>query len=561
VKILVIQTSRFGDLIQTTPMLHVLRRKYPEASITVLSRYNVMEIYKENPDVDYVELFNIEEYTNRLLNNSQDLFNFYTELRDAVNRLKLVKFDLVINSTHDRFSSFLAYLIRAPETKGMFISSTHKLRILVSGFWFRYLRCTSEFREIASFNLADIYKNAVGGSIETRDLFFNTPSESLQKADDFLSPAGKDLFVGFQLGTSTGARRWPLRYFIELGNLLQEIDGIRIVLLGSKNESDLGEKVMNQMTREPINLIGKTDITGLAGILNRCALLVTNDTGTMHLAEAVGTKCVALFFESANPFQTGPYGAGHIICSSDLDCFPCPTIFKCNNKKCLDLISVETVFRLVNYKLGKSEQKEIQITTGMRVHETRFNQLGVWDALPIDKMELSNNDLIRRVYRNMWISYAEESEELDLDKNDCDLQTILTDELNIWLQNYEIDCTLLQDWLKDFSSSLNLMEKKTNAGITLLGDIIAANNNDTFDGSAITKKSNDLGKIDQEIIQLGRSDICLAQLSNLSKLELEQIEGNNFFKMLNDWKYVYDVILRRVKLLREEIEKIKKMLN
>jgi ADP-heptose:LPS heptosyltransferase len=141
VKILIIQLSRFGDLLQTTPMLRRIRSRYPDAAITVLSRYNVIEILRDNPDLDHIELFNIEDYTRRMLESPRDLLSAHRELKDAVARLKSSRFDLVINATHDRFSTFLTYLLQPPEIKGMHLSAKEgdALRIRIDGFWFKYL--------------------------------------------------------------------------------------------------------------------------------------------------------------------------------------------------------------------------------------------------------------------------------------------------------------------------------------------------------------------------------------------------------------------------------------
>ena len=160
-RILVLQLSRFGDLLQTTPMLRALRVRYPQAHITVLSRYNLLQIYRDNPNVDHVELFDIEGYTRTILAAPADLFAAYRELRDAARGLRSREFDLVLNATHDRFSTFLTHLLAPPTIKGMHLSSRNGLRISIQGFWFQYLRCTAGFRETAGFNLVDIYKNTI----------------------------------------------------------------------------------------------------------------------------------------------------------------------------------------------------------------------------------------------------------------------------------------------------------------------------------------------------------------------------------------------------------------
>ena len=560
-KILVIQTSRFGDLLQTTPMLHTLRRRYSKADITVLSRYNVLEVYRDNPDVDHVELFNIEEYTERLMAAPSDIFSYYAELRDSVKHLKAKGFDMVINITHDRFSSFLTYLISPPEIRGMFLSPDTKLRLQVNGFWFQYLRCASNFRTIASFNLVDIYKNIIGGDCKTEDLYFSVPPASKLKAEELLPASSQRTFIGFQLGTSTNNRRWPARYFAQLGDMIQKEDGEQVVFLGTKNEKWLGDEVTGLMKKRPINLIGETNITELAGVLSRCSLLVTNDTGTMHLAEAVGTKCIALFFESANPYQTGPYGAGHIICSPDLDCFPCSTIEECEDKKCLDMIPSESVFNLVRYQLGLESSGDGSIGHGTRIHETLISRFGIWDAWPLNPTLLQKQDLIRKIYRNMWIRYSFSNHTLDNIRIEQSPDEILSEELNEWIQCYHFDGASYNHWLKDFKTNLNKLKGLSTKGLSIIREITSLNSRGLLNGSTAVEKSNKLGKIDQKIKSLGESNLWLSQLVNLFNLELEQISDSNFFIMLNKWKQTYNDFKFRIELLLQEIEIIKGVLD
>lgn len=556
-KILVIQLSRFGDLLQTTPMLHALRRRYPKASITVLSRYNVIEIYKDNLDVDYVELFNIEAYTKELVEKPEDILSSYVKLKDAVARLNSRKFDLVINATHDRFSTFLTYLLVPPEVKGMYLGADKRLQILINGFWFRYLRCTSEFRKTASFNLSDIYKNGVGGDIDARNLFFQPPADSLLEAEHLLNQYyidnRRNYYIGFQLGTSSGSRRWPLERFAALGNMLHRDEASQVVLLGSRDEKGMGKKVASLMEVKPIDLIGKTNLSTLAALLKKCGLLVTNDTGTMHLAEAVGTRCLAFFFESANPFQTGPYGAGHIVCAPELDCFPCPTTFKCDEKECLDVITVDTMHQLIEQKLGKNTPQAIHAPEGMRIYETRFSKSGIWDAWPLEKTRLNKNDFARRIYRSLWLKYAKEIGEGVFEERDGELQTILTEEFKEWTKCYVIEKQSVQDWHEDFSNSVDTLEENADKGRTLLKEIGTAISSPSFDGTVITTKSNEIGLLDQQITQLGKSNAWVTPLTSLFELELEQVKDHNFFTLFKLWEQAYDELKVRLNLLGKEI--------
>lgn len=100
-----------------------------------------------------------------------------------------------------------------------------------------------------------------------------------------------ELLIGFQAGSSLEGRRWPASHFAKLGDRLVRDLNARILLFGVKSESGIGENILEQMEspENVLNLIGKTDISELVGLVDRCHYLVTNDTGTMHIAAALGT--------------------------------------------------------------------------------------------------------------------------------------------------------------------------------------------------------------------------------------------------------------------------------
>src|SRR4030065_2446567 len=103
----------------------------------------------------------------------------------------------------------------------------------------------------------------------------------------------------------------------------------------------------------PVNFIGKTGIGELAAFLKRCSLLVSNDTGPLHLATAVGTKVIDIFTANVHFLETGPYGEGHYVIQADIPCVPCSFNVKCNNMVCKDLIKPEIVIEVVKESLGR----------------------------------------------------------------------------------------------------------------------------------------------------------------------------------------------------------------
>ncbi len=561
-KILVIQLSRFGDLLQTTPMLETLRRRHPGAFIHALCRYNVMELYRDNPHIDHLEVFNIEEFAERMITNTGGFWNLYLELKGAIARLRDMHFDLVVNATHDRFSTFLAYLLGAPETKGMILSHSPKPQFMINGFWFRYLKSTSALRRTAGFNLVDIYKNAVGGDPDAKRLFFHLSDEHRNRAESLLGVEKQDKakkYLAFQLGASSPGRCWPIDRFAALGDTLQRQTGVTIVVVGSSNETWMSIELSKQMQAKPIDLTGKTNLAELAAVLNRCSLLVTNDTGTMHLAAAVGTPCVALFLESANPYQTGPYGEGHIICSPEQDCFPCPTNYHCPDKKCLERLSVETIYALICQMIAGDPPGTDRLLEGQRVYRTVFDGTGQFDLRPLGKIPLRRSELVRKIYRSMWLRYAHESGDWAAPPGNDHFRDTLIRSLQEWAGCFSIDRLAVSNWLLEARNDLAAVDVLVKKGAALIGQVGRALPT-SIDAQALRKLADEIGPVDEEIRRVGRSCIWASQITSFFETELEQAQDNDFIGLLRVWRDAYRELQSRITLLNHEIGVVEELM-
>ena len=144
---------------------------------------------------------------------------------------------------------------------------------------------------------------------------------------------------------------WEEEKFAALADRLQEELGIGIVLTGG--ESVPLERICRMMRTKAVNLGGRTTLRELACLYREAALLVTTDSGPMHLAAAVGTPVVALFGPT-DPARTGPYGPGHRIIRKGLSCSPCFRK-RCETPRCMTDISVEEVFAAVKEMLAGRE--------------------------------------------------------------------------------------------------------------------------------------------------------------------------------------------------------------
>ena len=137
--------------------------------------------------------------------------------------------------------------------------------------------------------------------------------------------------------------------------MIQELKA-GIIILGSKEDIPLAEKISFLASGKPLVAAGKTSLKTLSALLERVDLLVTNDSGPMHIAAALGTPVVALFGPT-NPGLTGPYGDGHIVIRKEMECSPClrgPCIH--GRPICMEAITEEEVMEAVKATLVSSEQ-------------------------------------------------------------------------------------------------------------------------------------------------------------------------------------------------------------
>ncbi|HEY8692510.1 MAG TPA: glycosyltransferase family 9 protein, partial [Chloroflexota bacterium] len=151
-------------------------------------------------------------------------------------------------------------------------------------------------------------------------------------------------------GTYSLARRWPAECFAEVGRRLAQSTGARLVLVGTETDREPHEALARPLGSLALNLTGQTSIKETAAVLRRCRLLVSNDSGAVHLAVAAGTPVVAIFGPS-NDHAWGPYPAAeHRVVRASLPCSPCfysgkrlGTPEGCATRDCLQLVTPDMV--------------------------------------------------------------------------------------------------------------------------------------------------------------------------------------------------------------------------
>src|SRR5262249_11548499 len=140
-----------------------------------------------------------------------------------------------------------------------------------------------------------------------RRLFFTVPEAARTRAAELVAGGEEGPLIAMQLGASRPVRRWPVASFVALGRELRARLGARPLLSGGGADRAVAEEVAAGLGPPVIDACGRTSVAELGALLERADVLVTSDTGPMHMAVAVGTPVVALFFGPALPVDTGPY--------------------------------------------------------------------------------------------------------------------------------------------------------------------------------------------------------------------------------------------------------------
>jgi lipopolysaccharide heptosyltransferase II len=135
-------------------------------------------------------------------------------------------------------------------------------------------------------------------------------------------PTGAN-WVALMPGGRWDNKRWPVQYFVELVRLMRQTPGLKFVILGGKDEHSLGQTIAATDSERCLNLAGLTSLVEMIEWIRLSRLMVTNDSGPMHVAAALGRPVVALFGPT-NPVSTGPYGQlGNVLQNTTLPCVPC----------------------------------------------------------------------------------------------------------------------------------------------------------------------------------------------------------------------------------------------
>ena len=271
------------------------------------------------------------------------------------------EYDLVINLTHNLIGGLICCLVKSLKKSGRVDDGRGKS--VVFGKWARYFFAMASDRRRNLFNIVDIYMGMGEGPLRPMVDYLSLPPNADEEALELLRSNGSSLnggLIALQLGASNPNRVWPLANFVSVTNSLGRFPGIEIVLLGSASEREVAHQFLGLVEVPTIDLVGKTNLTQLAAVVKRCQLMISNDTGPLHLAAALGTRVLGLYFASGHFAETAPYGPGNVVIQAELSCSPCHEGEGCESLACRDDLTAEAVIEAAEMVLFGEDRGSFQ---------------------------------------------------------------------------------------------------------------------------------------------------------------------------------------------------------
>lgn len=324
-----------GDAVLSTPFLYFTRKYFPESKIYLIMRKKVKDVFLHNPWYDKIIIIKGK--------------GVFINIREGI-ELKKYKFD-VFFILPDSFSSALnAYFtgakIRAgykKECRDFMLNLGLNQPTKVIHRTYKYLNILKEFL----VKHCDVNSSAIEKDFKKNakvSIFFT--KQELQKGKMLLKNIKRKI-IGINPNASAQSRRWFKERFAQLADRIIKELKYNVIFFGNKEERNYVNELLKLMTQKAYNMAGKTSLREYVAILKHLDLFITNDTGPMHLANAVGTPVIAIE-GAADVRETGMFNKSKkIYINKNLPCSPCVKNVCPYNLECLYAIEVADVFRAV----------------------------------------------------------------------------------------------------------------------------------------------------------------------------------------------------------------------
>ncbi|NLP09700.1 glycosyltransferase family 9 protein [bacterium] len=339
-KILIIKLRAIGDVVLSTIVLENLARAFPHAVMDFLTEPAPAAILSQHPALRRVWI--LDQKARHRSERSTDRWAMATLLK----ALRAERYDLVFDFFGNPRSALITWASGACHRVG------YDYRVRRLAYTHVVPSRASEVHE-ADWHLDAL--TALDIPIVSRRLQVAFGFEEIQFAEGFLHELGwpdrRVAVINFSGGWA--AKRWPLPRFAELCETLARTYPFRLVAIWGPGERQEAEQLRRMAQTSGIVPAPATNLLQLAALLQRAAIMVTTDSGPMHIAAAVGTPCVAIFGPT-DPRLQGPYGDQHtVVRNTALSCLACNRTV-CDHVRCMEELPVASVLHAVKECLAKN---------------------------------------------------------------------------------------------------------------------------------------------------------------------------------------------------------------
>ncbi len=313
-RILFITLSNIGDVVLTTPVLSVLSQHFPDARLDVMVGPNGEGLFKKHPAVFKLIIYN--KHTS------------LKEKRRLIQKLRKVKYDLIIDMRNSLFPFLLGARYRTSPIQGIPRSVKHK-------------------KEQHLLKL-----NSIGLDIKDAPFYLHVPQEDADLIEKKMKAlTGGRPIVAIAPGAKSEIKRWTKKGYAELTKRLVEEAAAEVIMVGDKQDRAIVKDIISAAGKEITDFSGETTLCQLAAILKRTNLLITNDSAPLHIGVAMGTKVLAIFGPTDSRLY-GPTGRCGRVIKKRLHCAPCEKAQCEFEHECMKEIVGEEVFEAAREMLS-----------------------------------------------------------------------------------------------------------------------------------------------------------------------------------------------------------------
>jgi heptosyltransferase-2 len=340
-KILIVRFSSLGDIVLATPLIESLKQKFPQSQIFFLTKSQYQDLLKNDPNIFSLIKFDPKE-------KHQGISGFLKLIRE----LRTFNFDIVVDLHANLRSFFIRHLLKT------------RVKIKYDKRWLtRFLLVHFKFFKVKPTHTVDSYLKAlkkidVDSSEKDPKIFLDQESKNFSK-DFFIEKKIEkdDIVVGMHPGARWETKRWSEEKFARVCQILNQKPKVKIILFGDQKNQEVIERISPHVEDQKLLKAVNLPLNEFMSLIKRCDCFVTNDSGPMHIASALGVPVVAIFGPTHPQLGFSPIGSENIVMTANVKCSPCSLHGekKCHKKSryCMDLIEPEMVTDAVEKILKK----------------------------------------------------------------------------------------------------------------------------------------------------------------------------------------------------------------